>query len=354
MTIKTWSSLRPTLQTRDRELLGSLFALDKRSLAVLRIGVALLLLYDSLTGYLGPEGPLAVSGDVTWDILRVALVPPAVMLLIGLKTRIATILCWLMYSYAIRTSFFTPGASVPLESYVLTLSLFWGMFLPLGATASVDSRRGTMSEPRRFLSVAGAGLMIQVFFMYFSSGVTKDLREWVVEQTALFDVLSNPRHGSELGQALTQYPEVLSALSIATVAVEILGPLLLFVPGKGLAFRRTALVAVFILFHVMLALLMEIGLFPYVMMVVWCAFLPPEFWRRWSSDSRPDDVTIEVDHNRWIALVAAAALVIIVASNVTTWAFYPADSGLPGTIQDVARYLTLYQQWTMYSVPSTL
>lgn len=342
--------------SKGRDTLADLFGVDGRSLAVLRIGIAALLIVDSVTGYLGAEGPLASLDDPLWEVLRVVVLLPALMLLIGFKSRIATIACWLIYSHAIRTSFSIPGAPVPFESYVLTLVLFWGMFLPLGGSASLDSRtQSTHRRPSSILSVASAGLLIQVFFIYFSSGVTKDLGEWLFGRTALLDVLSNPRHGSDFGQALTEYPGLLSVLSVATIALEILGPVLLFVPGKQLARRRTVLVALFIAFHIGLAATMTLGIFPFLMMVVWCVFIPIEFWERWSQ--QPDRLPAKqplADNYSWRTVLASTALAIVVVSNVITWFYYPADSGLPATIQDGARYLALYQQWTMFSVPSTL
>jgi hypothetical protein len=63
----------------------------------------------------------------------------------------------------------------------MVVFLFWGFFLPLGAHLSVDSRRGARDQmPGWVLSVGTAGFLIQMFFIYFSAGVTKYMQEWVV------------------------------------------------------------------------------------------------------------------------------------------------------------------------------
>jgi hypothetical protein len=234
--------------------------------------------------------------------------------------------------------------------------LFWGIFVPLGASFSYDSRKDPLSKPSRSLSFGSAALLVQVFIIYFSAGVTKDMGEWILEATALETVLGIPRFSTELGQAMVQFPAVLAIMSVATIALEIIGTVLLFIPGRTLNTRRTIIVIAFIVFHAGIAVLMGIGIFPFVMMFVWLVFLPTPVWNRLFGGNTIEATPVEVivDRNRWRNTTAAVALGFVFVSNAFTWLYYPVDSGFPAAWQMVGRYLLLYQQWAMFSVPSSL
>ncbi|CAN5755644.1 hypothetical protein BH23ACT5_BH23ACT5_24380 [soil metagenome] len=351
----TVRSQTQALRARDREAWAALFGVDKRSLAVLRIGLSLLLIYNGLAGGLVYPRMEGTGGFFAHP--DVVVIPFAVLLLVGIQTRLVTILCWLIFSHGVRIGLTTPELAVPLANYVLSLALFWGVFLPLGARASIDARRRPDHRPITFASVASAGLLIQVAFIYFSGGVMKSFGEWVLQATALDQVLGSDRYGSVLGQTLTQFPHLLAGLSIATIALELIGPILLFVPGARLSRRRIILVVMFFGLQVAMAMFMKLGLFPYVLMLIWCVFLPTQFWDRVTrrrSAEKENPPTHDIDTNRWRRLLGTAALALIVISNLLTWVYYPADQGIPGWIQTAARYVTLYQEWVMFSMPSTL
>ena len=61
-----------------------------------------------------------------------------------------------------------------------------------------------------------------------------------------------------------------------------------------------------------------------------------------------------VDRNRSRNITATVALGFIIVSNAFTWLYYPVQEGFPAVWQTVGRYLLLYQQWAMFSVPSSL
>jgi hypothetical protein len=162
-----------------------------------------------------------------------------------------------------------------------------------------------------------------------------------------------PEFTGDLGRAMLAFPTILAIGSVMTVVLEVLGSLLLFIPGKTLATRRTLITLAFILFHLALAVFMRpIGRFPYVMMVVWVVFLPVSFWDRVTRRTLHEEPYI--DPSRWRNSVAAVAIFYIVVSNLVTWMYYPADQGFPAFWQSIGKALLLYQQWAMFSVPSTL
>lgn len=347
---------RLRLGRRDRQVLSSLFAIDTRALAILRIGLALILLYRSVF----VDYSLAESSGVILLVvenLSALVIPFALLLLVGLKTRFATIASWLLLSIPIRANLLAPGGRVDLGDYLLALMLFWGMFLPLGARLSVDAKRSALvGNPSQVLSVASGGLLIQFFFIYFSAGVTKDLGEWLVDASALETILGLPNFASELGQNLTQFPAVLAFMSVGTVILEVVGSILLFSPGRSLPTRRVMLTGAFIAFHLGIALFMSLGIFPYVMIVAWLVFLPETVWDRLFATTTSDGASDSpaVDRSRVRNTVAGAALGYVFASNVVTWLYYPVQGGFAELWQTVGRYLIIYQQWAMFSIPSSL
>jgi len=84
----------------------------------------------------------------------------AVALLVGYRTRIASVLVWLLWaSLHARMPLVLNGGDT-----LLRLVLFWAMFAPMGARFSVDALR-TGGREGRILSVGTVGLLCQVVVM---------------------------------------------------------------------------------------------------------------------------------------------------------------------------------------------
>ena len=141
---------------------SALFGIDLRSLALFRIAIALLLLIDlasrlrllsanytdagahprstALLAYAMDGLPsLYMLGGSTRFALALFLVAgvAAVLLGIGWRTRIATVVSWLLLdSLHSRHLLLLDGGD-----YLLRCLLFWSIFLPLGARGSFDARR---------------------------------------------------------------------------------------------------------------------------------------------------------------------------------------------------------------------
>jgi hypothetical protein len=332
---------------QDRQTLASLFSIDIRSLAAVRIGISLLLIADSVATLTSSAKHSLVS-----VLASLLLLPIASGLLVGYKTRLLTALGWVVYGVPLRQSLLEPGMWTSLGRYILCLYLFWSIFLPVDRYFSIGSR-SSRTHPHSVLSVASAGALIQLFLIYFFAGVNKDFTEWVTAATAMHDILTSSGYATEVGSWVANAGGLMSIVSVATILLEIVGSILLFVPRKGLEMRRELLVGAFVLFHAGMALFMNLGIFPYVMMTIWLLFLPGRTWDRLVG--RPaEQVPVQTDQHLARNLTASAALAYILVSNYITWALYPAQSGWPKAWQDFGIALLLYQQWAMFSIPSTL
>jgi len=277
-----------------RRDLKTLFAIDLRSLALFRIAIASLLLVDLVErvqfisinyaddGVL-PSGLMggiwrvlsahAWHGSVGWQIFLFLLAATAaLMLLFGVRTRVATTASWaLLVSLHNRNPLLLDGTDTLLRAMLL-----WSIFLPLGARWSVDARRG---GPVRgsVLSPASAVLLLLFVFFYVTCGTAKWSGVWIWEGTAIERVLRETYWARPFGAWMLNHPDLLRVLSPAVVAFEIVGPLLLFVPFATSRIRMVMILA-FLVFQTGLALSMQLHLMPWISTAAILPFLPTSFW----------------------------------------------------------------------------
>jgi predicted DCC family thiol-disulfide oxidoreductase YuxK len=281
-------------------VLDTLFGIDLRSLAIFRICIAIFILIDLLQRSTSLQAFYTDAGAVPRDIVRHGEWYPAelvslhvlsgslwfqalmflvagafaVALLVGYRTQTATIVSYiLLISLHGRNPLLLQGGDT-----LLRVLLFWSMMLPLGACYSLDRAMNSAERPpTRVLSVATAGVLLQIAFVYWFTAYFKMNPMWLRDQTAIIYALSVHRFIQPVGQYLLQYPELLKALTIPTIFWESLGPVLAFVPFKSGPIR-TLVVLGFILFHIGLGLSLSLWLFSPISCAAWLLFLPTWFW----------------------------------------------------------------------------
>lgn len=389
-----------TLAGRARNKLAELFGIDLRSLAAMRIALAIALLYD--LALLAPDvlplysdagvypreilfrqfgtswGPFPhmLSGAVEWQLLWMGIeAVAAVLLLLGFFTHLATIACWLLViSLQTRNPMVLQGSDL-----ILRMLLFWGMFVPLGASWSLDAirRKDDRPLPKRAVSVGTAALLLQVCFVYWFTAALKSAPCWRTEGTAIYWALNVDYLTTHWGRVLLGYPELTRFLTHATFWLETLGPTLAFVPVWT---ARTRILVVLTMwgFHLLgLGVTMRLGLFPYISSLSWLVFLPSEFWdglgralgrskfaakaearlAAWSErieEHLPADVPPpgepRVTDSSWAANLAAALfLVYVFLWNVRSLDVETYRTLIPDRLNIVGHSLRLDQYWTMFA-----
>ncbi|MGL5873709.1 MAG: DCC1-like thiol-disulfide oxidoreductase family protein [Xenococcaceae cyanobacterium] len=282
--------------------LNEIFGLDLRSLALFRVGLALVVISDLVIRFgdaralFSDEGVLPrvalIDGIVDrwyWSINLVSGQPfvqqllfltaifMAVLMLVGYRTRLAVIASWAMIISIHNRN----PALVFAGDDMLRAILFWSMFLPLGACYSIDSALNTSSKPlpKRFLSFATVALIVQLCFIYMLSAWFKHQSPlWSQEGSAVYYALSFDRYATGFGQFLLGLPiELLKLMNFGALWFEWLGALLLFIPFRTDFFRCVAIVS-FILLHFSFGLSFTIGIFPALCIAVWLAFIPSSIW----------------------------------------------------------------------------
>jgi predicted DCC family thiol-disulfide oxidoreductase YuxK len=278
----------------------TIFGIDLRTLALFRVALAAMVIADlvsrarDLTAHytdagilpraalLGPLGQWQpslhlMSGSATFQgVLFLIAGIAALALLVGYRTRAATILSWLLLiSLQARNIPISQGGDV-----LLAMLLFWSMFLPLGARWSVDAALQTRPERGSgdgYFSIATMALLLQCMSVYFFSAQLKAGSAWMPDGTAVYYALQIDYLATPFAVWLRQFPDLLTLLTYYVWWLELLGPLLIFSPILFLPLRL-ALMAMFISMHIGFLLCLEIGVFPLISITSLLAFTPGWVW----------------------------------------------------------------------------
>ncbi len=294
--------------------LREFFSLDVRSLALFRLGLALMVLLDWLDrlpdmgAHYSDEGIVvreAITALQPWAIYPFSLFmfngSPwfgaaltglgclfAVLLLVGWRTPFVTLVNWfLILGVQARNPAVMQGGD-----HLIRMLLFWSIFLPLGACFSIDAARagssGSKPAPGVF-SLASAAYIVQLCLVYWYAAAWKWAPEWRTDGTAIALALQADCFTTRFSLFMLGYPEVLRWLTFGTLWLETLGPAVLFFPFAP-ALQRLIVLSLFLCFHAGLALSLELATFPWVCCVAWLPLLPSSFWNRIQAQLRQDEV----------------------------------------------------------------
>ncbi|TGE22458.1 HTTM domain-containing protein [Hymenobacter aquaticus] len=271
------------------------FVVDLRALALLRIGVAAVVLLDvairstDLEAHYSNLGvlPLHVLYQYCWNPYQFSLhaasglwqaqavlflleAAGAVALLVGYHTRLATFVTWLLLvSVQNRNPLIGQGGDD-----LLRMLLFWALFLPWGRLYSVDARGRERPARLTYFSAATVAYIVQIALVYWCTALLKSAPEWTTEGTALYYALSLDQVLLPGGRLLYPYPGLLHWLTFATYYTELLLPFVLFIPFR-VTWWRLFFVGVMYLFHLGISLTLFVGLFFLINMASVLGLLPP-------------------------------------------------------------------------------
>lgn len=283
-------------------LIKKVFESDLRSLAILRIGCALVITMDLIqrsfnlyTHYsdLGvfPRQALIIQDtsiwrlsihliNGTWQIQALLFLLAglfALALLIGYKTKLASMLSWFFFiSLLNRNPFLISGGD-----QLLSLVLFIGIFLPWGTKYSLDSFSfDNVKIPKKIFTLATLAYAYQIIIMYWFAAMLKNGDTWRYEGSAVYYALNIYTYqtdiGIKFGQFLIQYPYLLKSLTFGILSFEIIGPFLLVLS----AFKenlRIIILFLFITMHLAFGLFLGIWLFSLTVIVCLLGLLPSGF-----------------------------------------------------------------------------
>lgn len=294
--------MKPLL-TRMLARLESIYGLDYRSLGLFRFVFGSVILWDILSRWGDLEAFYTDTGMMPrWDyfthwgnpflyslnlahgsiqfqavLFFIALIV-AFCFTIGFRTKLATVLTWIMmYSIQVRTPVILLGG----DSLML-ITLLCSLFLPLGASFSVDKAMNSDLEPlpgKRVFNFGTLLLLVQLTLMYVYAGVYKTDPIWTDKELAVHYIMNIHEFSTPLGVYIAQFPDLTQFLTRSTLILEIYGMALFWTPFLN-GPLRTIGVLMFVGLHVGFILCMFLGIFPWVDLAVLLPFLPTFFWDR--------------------------------------------------------------------------
>jgi len=270
------------------------FSIDIRSLAIFRMLLGVYIVADAIdkfslvTPFFSDDGVIPrsmvdlsnieyayhlqlslVSGSEWFGYLYLSvLLIGGLLLIVGYKTRIITILCWLLFSSLIvRMDAISNSGDT-----LLILLLFWGMFLPLGAKWSVDSLLNGTVLKKKIFSAATIALYIQFALLYITTGMFKGKYLSWHDGSHLYLTFSRFEYMNPIAFLFYPYEELLSFLTHFTLFLELFGPLLFFIPIYFLPVRMMGIL-LFAGLQISIAIFMKVGFFPISSLAgCWCLF----------------------------------------------------------------------------------
>jgi len=275
------------------------FGADLRSMAALRVGCALIVILDlvqrssDLVAHYTDVGiaprMLVIDHTNRWSVslhqmsgiwqwqaaLFILAALAALALLVGYRTRLASILTWgLCVSLITRNPYVGYSADV-----LLRLMLFWGMFLPWGAVYSVDAAwNDDPPASRQYLSLGTIAFAIQIVSVYLFSVMLKSGKEWWSEGSAIYYALSIDYLATPIGKVVREAPYfTLRLLTWSVLFLEVIAPLSLLLPVRKASVRLVAVLGIVIL-HLSISSVMFVGIFPLLGITGTIFFLPGQFW----------------------------------------------------------------------------
>ena len=349
------------------------FEIDLRVLSIFRIGLAILIIVDLFfrgihleelytnKGLFTRQDAMKFSSNTlyysfhlandsfefqTFLFLTAAIF--AVLLLIGYKTRLATIVSWILItSLHVRNPLILDGGD-----YLLRLCLMWCMFLPIGEFYSYDSKQKTENPPLKISSYASAGLLIQIAIMYIFTGLTKFRNEEWINGDGIFLSLSEIQFATPIGLYITTLPDyVLRIITKTLIYFEILGPLFLF-SKSGLI--RSCILLCFTLLHIVFSLCLDIGLFALIDIVCLIPFLSGEMlekiFLRLKISAPNNYSTGYFLSNKYANIFSLIMIVYIFFSNID--GLYM-KKYIPPKLNWFGEIMHIHQSWYMFSTPGT-
>ncbi len=200
----------------------------------------------------------------------------------GYKTKINNILSWLFFiSLSARTAVVSHAGDD-----LIRLFLFWLIFIPSHQFFSIDrlmtklnsKSPETESVDDSVLSIAGLALIFQLTVMYVFTAVLKIHPIWNSEASAIYYALQLDQFLTWFGEIFRQMPySILQLLTRITFVIELVFPLLIFIPWKNSNLRAIVIIT-FIGFHLGLFSVFNLGNFPWICMAYWLILTPSFFW----------------------------------------------------------------------------
>lgn len=341
------------------QLLLRAAALDPRSLACFRIGIAAVLLYDigiawsiletwpAMMGYFDGLAPARWLGCSDLAFLQLSFVLYALLalaLLVGWHTRFFVFCVWI--ALTLHREF---AGIIDYHDDALFHALFCAQFVELSACWSLDAHRGRRPSGRDLIAqLGGLGLVVNVAFIYLSTVWEKDGSSWWPKGAAIYYALKDIALSGPVGLWMVEELP-LALLQMGSYGVWILE----LVGGLALVLPRTRFVGWLLLsaLQVSLWIIMSLESFPATMLALQIALLPAWVWERWAIGAVTQPLR---QRPRWSGALLWSLLAVIICVNIEgrrlsrlEGEYWPYDGA--AEIDALRHAVELETHWQMYA-----
>lgn len=364
----------------------SVFMVDLRAIALMRIALSLILLTDiifrisDLKAFYSGNGVLPVEAlfQYLWSpyflslfnitehhyLLAVLFAIYAMCvccLLLGFKTKWSTVLTWIfLISLHNRNPLIIQAGD-----HLLRMIVFWGIFLPWGYLYSLDSFKNIqVRKSYVYESFASIAYICQIAFLYYFSALLKNSPEWRTDFTAIYYALSLDQLVRPAGRLIYPYYDLLGYLTAGVFYMELLLPLLLIIPFYNAWIRMFIFITIAGLqFGIFLT--MNVGLFSVTSVVVMIGLVPTVFLDRFYATFTETLKSWQIYNNRlqlkfhhkvkktvkpphphfFPEIIVSLALVYVLGWNMLT----VGRKAIPDNLIWIGQLFKLHQHWGMFS-----
>ncbi len=297
----------------------------------------------------------ALSGELCWQITLFSLnAIVIILLLIGYKTRLVTIICWLfLVSLQTRNPYISQSGDD-----LLRLLLFWGIFLPWGERYSIKKQS---HYPNTYFSIQNIAYLLLPCSVLFFSAMLKTSSEWHQDGTALYYALSLDQIRLPLGTLIYPYPKLLSLLTHVVYYIEVIAPILILLPFVSINIRLVGMLFTLILF-IGIGSTLYVGLFYIIVIASLIGMLPEQcmnaFETKWYQNKttfiNKTNYTISTAQTvyhyfeRFFVICLSSFCLVMNLSNINSFPFIIHEN-----VIRTFTVLRLEQNWSMFA-PSIL
>ncbi|WP_317897567.1 HTTM domain-containing protein [Aurantibacillus circumpalustris] len=274
----------------------------------------------------------------------------AICLLIGFKTRLFTILVWLLTISLHNRNVYVLQAGDDL----LRLILMWGILIPWQAYYSMDSKLKPFKTKQNIYS--NFGYLLLLASVYFFSTTLKTSNEWHSEGTAIYYALSLEQIRLPVGDWLYQFPGLLKVLTHLVFYTELALVVLILYPLKKGTSRFLAF-TLLVIIHVGIGLTLYVGLFFLISIVSGIGLLPAFVMDRFDALLKLKKKVSLINQaksnfTKWLNIGLCTFLIFFcLMTNLGSVNWFPYEMRNELTVTTNA--LRLNQYWGMFS-PSVL
>jgi hypothetical protein len=187
---------------------------------------------------------------------------------VGYKTKFFQAILLLFYiSLHMRNPYILQGGDDLIRGM-----LFFGLFLPLNAVWAIETKTNFLN-----VKIPALAFMFQVLMVYWVSALMKTSDEWHNEASALYYVFNLDCIQWPFAKFLLNFPELLKVLTRAAYYIELIVPLVFFIPFKNSFFRLIG-VSILFIFQFFIASTIYVGLFYLINLVALIPLLPANFF----------------------------------------------------------------------------